>query len=203
MTIASLSSVSRAAYFGILAIATKPWLLYLAAGLNSLAGLQGILIRWTIKEFCRIFPPLRGPFWHSKSASKPSHRSGLAAVLPPSELGSVFSLIETIAATFPLILAPLASATYTAELEKEMELFNVCTGEQKARHICPISNYLFLVFDFEEYCILTLFQLPPLATLTDFPGAWALAAGLPMLPQLLLFSAAGIIQARYISSSRC
>ena len=46
MTIASLSSVSRAAYFGILAIATEPWLLYLAAGLNSLAGLQGILIRW-------------------------------------------------------------------------------------------------------------------------------------------------------------
>ena len=88
-----------------------------------------------------------GPFWHSKSASKPSHRSGLAAVLPPSELGSVFSLIETISATFPLILAPLASATYTAELEKEMALFNVYTGEQKARHICPISNYLFLVFD--------------------------------------------------------
>ena len=45
MTIASLSSVSRVAYFGILAIATEPWLLYLAAGLNSLAGLQGILIR--------------------------------------------------------------------------------------------------------------------------------------------------------------
>ena len=45
MTIASLSSVSRATYFGILAIATEPWLLYLAAGLNSLAGLQGILIR--------------------------------------------------------------------------------------------------------------------------------------------------------------
>ena len=45
MTIASLSSVSRSAYFGLLAIATKPWLLYLAAGLNSLAGLQGILIR--------------------------------------------------------------------------------------------------------------------------------------------------------------
>ena len=61
MTIASLSSVSRAAYFGILAIATKPWLLYLAAGLNSLAGLQGILIRWTIKKKnCRIFPPLLG-----------------------------------------------------------------------------------------------------------------------------------------------
>ena len=151
MTIASLSSVSRAAYFGILAIATKPWLLYLAAGLNSLAGLQGILIRWTIKEFLSDFPSsFRGPFWHSKSASKPSHRSGLAAVLPPSELGSVFSLIETIAATFPLILAPLASATYTAELEKEMELFNVCTGEQKARHICPISNYLFLVFIFKS-----------------------------------------------------
>ena len=45
MTIASLSSVSRAAYFGILAMATEPWLLYMAAGLNSLAGLQGILIR--------------------------------------------------------------------------------------------------------------------------------------------------------------
>ena len=45
-------------------------------------------------------------------------RSGLAAALPSSELGSVFSLIETISATFPLILAPLASATYTAELEK-------------------------------------------------------------------------------------
>ena len=45
MTIASLSSVSRAAYFGILALAIEPWLLYLAAGLNSLAGLQGILIR--------------------------------------------------------------------------------------------------------------------------------------------------------------
>ena len=146
MTIASLSSVSRAAYFGILAIATKPWLLYLAAGLNSLAGLQGILIRWTIKEFCRIFPPLRGPFWHSKSASKPSHRSGLAAVLPPSELGSVFSLIETIAATFPLILAPLASATYTAELEKEMVLFNVCTGEQQTRQV--FSNFQLSLFGF-------------------------------------------------------
>ena len=103
MTIASLSSVSRSAYFGLLAIATKPWQLYLAAGLNSLAGLQGILIRWGgIKE----------------SASKPSRRSGLAAALPSSELGSVFSLIETISATFPLILAPLASATYTVELEK-------------------------------------------------------------------------------------
>ena len=44
----------------------------------------------------------------------------MAAVLPPSELGTVFSLIETISATFPIILAPLASATYTAELEKEM-----------------------------------------------------------------------------------
>ena len=41
-------------------------------------------------------------------------------MLPPSELGTVFSLIETISATFPIILAPLASATYTAELEKEM-----------------------------------------------------------------------------------
>ena len=103
MTIASLSSVSRSAYFGLLAIATKPWQLYLAAGLNSLAGLQGILIR------CRGI---------KESASKPSLRSGLAAALPSSELGSVFSLIETISATFPLILAPLASATYTVELEK-------------------------------------------------------------------------------------
>ena len=49
MTIASLSSVSRVAYFGLLAIANKPWLLYLAAGLNSLAGLQGILIRFLIQ----------------------------------------------------------------------------------------------------------------------------------------------------------
>ena len=39
-------------------------------------------------------------------------------MLPPGELGSVFSLIETIAATFPLILAPLASATYTATVGK-------------------------------------------------------------------------------------
>ena len=45
--------------------------------------------------------------------------------------------------------------------------------------------------------IVTLFQLPPLATLTTFPGAWALVAGLPMLPQLLLFSTAGIIQIKY------
>ena len=54
----------------------------------------------------------------SKTTSKTSSRSGLAAVLPASELGTVFSLIETISATFPLVLAPLASATYTAELEK-------------------------------------------------------------------------------------
>ena len=60
MTIASLSSVSRAAYFGLLAVATKPWLLYLAAGLNSLAGVQGILIRWVDTEnyFLSDFPPL-------------------------------------------------------------------------------------------------------------------------------------------------
>ena len=89
----------------------------------------------------------RGPFWHSKSASKPSHRSGLAAVLPPSELGSVFSLIETIAATFPLILAPLASATYTAELEKEMARFNVYTVEQiLSLFQIPIIPLGFLIF---------------------------------------------------------
>ena len=72
MTIASLSSISRAAYFGIMAIATKPWLLYLAAGLNSLAGLQGILIRLVpdllvslfghflaFKEFFKVIPQVR------------------------------------------------------------------------------------------------------------------------------------------------
>ena len=62
MTIASLSSISRSAYFGLLAIATEPWLLYLAAGLNSLAGLQGILIRWAkIKD--NRSRHLQGPVW--------------------------------------------------------------------------------------------------------------------------------------------
>ena len=52
------------------------------------------------------------------------------------------------AACFPLLLAPLASFTYSS-------------------------------------------------TLSSLPGAWSLAAGLPMLPQLVIFAAAGVIEARY------
>ena len=89
-------------------------------------------------------------------------------MLPPSELGTVFSLMETISATFPLILAPLASATYTAELEKEI---NVYTVEQKTNVVhFPISKYPFLVLDCQENQILALFQLLLLATLNKVLG---------------------------------
>ena len=43
----------------------------------------------------------------------------------------------------------------------------------------------------------TLFQFLSLATLATLPGVWALAAALPILPQLLLFAAAGIVQAKH------
>ena len=61
MTIAALSSVSRAAYFGILAVATSPDLLYLAAGLNALSGTQGILIRlaWSPLLLGQVWPGSR------------------------------------------------------------------------------------------------------------------------------------------------
>ena len=89
-------------------------------------------------------------------------------MLPPSELGTVFSLIETISATFPLILAPLASATYSAELEKEI---NVYTVEEKTNVVhFPISKYPFLVLDCQENQILALFQLLLLATLNKVLG---------------------------------
>lgn len=62
MTLAALSSLSRAAYFGLLAVATSPTLLYIAVGLNSLAGFQGILLRLQPAASPPHLPP-SGPAW--------------------------------------------------------------------------------------------------------------------------------------------
>ena len=65
--VASLTSVSRAGYYGLLSCCTTSTCFYLAAGLNCLAGLQSIIVR-----------------------------SSLAATVDPAELGSMFAMLEVV-----------------------------------------------------------------------------------------------------------
>ena len=94
-------------------------------------------------EYCRSALSLY--LWSSELTLEPSS-TGLAQQLRDFRAQLAVLRRRRCALGNPIILAPLASATYTAELEKEMELFNVCTGEQKARHICPIISFWFLIF---------------------------------------------------------
>jgi len=87
MLIGLATVASRLAHFVLLGIASSPGLLWVAAAVNCLEGVQKIIIR-----------------------------SSLSASCPPANLGSVFALCEVVISLLPLALSSLASAIYNASL---------------------------------------------------------------------------------------
>ena len=67
---------------------SKSFCLYIAAVVNCLGGVQSIIVR-----------------------------SGLAAELPPTELGTVFGILEIACSMVPLAVAPLASWVYNLTID--------------------------------------------------------------------------------------
>merc|ERR1719369_621115 len=76
---------SRVAYYLILAFPLHGSYLFIAAAANCLIGVQAIIIR-----------------------------SGLAASLPSTELGTVFAINEIVVTFLPILLSPVATAIYRA-----------------------------------------------------------------------------------------
>jgi len=87
MLIGLATVTSRLAHFLLLGVASSPALLWVAAAVNCLEGVQKIIIR-----------------------------SSLSASCPSANLGSVFALCEVVISILPLALSPLASAIYNASL---------------------------------------------------------------------------------------
>ena len=88
MLVGCLTTISRAGYYGLVATCSKPYCLYIAAVVNCLGGVQSIIVR-----------------------------SSLAAELPPTELGTIFGILEILVAMVPLAVAPLASWIYNLTLD--------------------------------------------------------------------------------------
>jgi len=87
MLIGLATVASRIAHFVLLGLAGSQALLWVAAAVNCLEGVQKIIIR-----------------------------SSLSAACPPASLGSVFALCEVVISLLPLALSPAASAIYNASL---------------------------------------------------------------------------------------
>ena len=88
MIIGALTSVSRSCYYGLLAICSSSTCLYIAAFTNCLCGVQSIIVR-----------------------------SSLATELPPSELGTIFGILEIACSLVPFAVAPLASWVYNITVD--------------------------------------------------------------------------------------
>ena len=88
MLVGALSSVSRSGYYGLVATCSNSFCLYIAALVNCLAGVQSIIVR-----------------------------SSLATDLPPTELGTIFGMLEIACCMVPLAVAPLASWVYSITID--------------------------------------------------------------------------------------